>query len=47
VAKTGSPKAKAILADWAGYLPKFWQVVPHSEKDTPQANVGAEKVAAV
>jgi glutamate synthase (ferredoxin) len=47
VAKTGSPKAQAILADWAGYLPKFWQVVPPSEKDTPQANVGAEKVAAV
>ncbi len=45
--KTGSPKAKAILADWAGYLPKFWQVVPPSEKDTPQVSVGAEKVAAV
>jgi glutamate synthase (ferredoxin) len=47
VAKTGSPKAQAILADWAGYLPQFWQVVPPSEKDTPQASAGVEKVAAV
>jgi glutamate synthase (ferredoxin) len=38
---------KAILADWAGYLPQFWQVVPPSEKDTAQASAGAEKVAAV
>jgi glutamate synthase (ferredoxin) len=45
--KTGSPKAKAILADWASYLPQFWQVVPPSEKDTAQASAGAEKVAAV
>ncbi|MGV0024151.1 glutamate synthase large subunit [Phormidesmis priestleyi] len=44
--RTGSPKAKAILADWSTYLPKFWQVVPPSEKDTPEANpeVTAEKV---
>jgi glutamate synthase (ferredoxin) len=47
VAKTGSPKAQAILADWGGYLPQFWQVVPPSEKDTPQASAGVEKVAAV
>jgi glutamate synthase (ferredoxin) len=46
VEKTGSPKAGLILADWATYLPKFWQVVPPSEKDTAQANVGAEKVTA-
>lgn len=35
--KTNSPKAKAILADWANYLPKFWQLVPPSEANTPEA----------
>jgi glutamate synthase (ferredoxin) len=45
--KTGSPKAKAILADWAKYLPQFWQVVPPSEKQTPQANPEGAKVVAV
>ena len=46
--KTGSPKAKAILADWANSLPKFWQVVPPSEANTPEAstNSAEEKVAA-
>jgi glutamate synthase (ferredoxin) len=44
-AKTGSPKAKAILADWATYLPQFWQVVPPSEKQTAQANPEGVKVA--
>ncbi|ANV85137.1 glutamate synthase subunit alpha [Picosynechococcus sp. PCC 7003] len=39
--KTGSPKAKAILADWATYLPQFWQVVPPSEADSPEVNVNA------
>jgi glutamate synthase (ferredoxin) len=46
-AKTGSPKAKAILADWATYLPQFWQVVPPSEKQTAQANPEGVKVVAV
>jgi glutamate synthase (ferredoxin) len=36
--KTGSPKAKQILEDWAAYLPKFWQAVPPSEKDSPEVN---------
>ena len=36
--KTGSPKAELILANWAEYLPKFWQVVPPSEADSPEAN---------
>ncbi len=40
--RTNSPKAKAILANWSDYLPKFWQVVPPSEKDTPEANPDAE-----
>ena len=41
--KTGSPKAKAILADWANYLPKFWQVVPPSEADSPEVNINASE----
>ncbi|MGB3492375.1 MAG: glutamate synthase-related protein [Elainellaceae cyanobacterium] len=36
--RTGSAKAKAILEDWSNYLPKFWQVVPPSEADTPEVN---------
>jgi glutamate synthase (ferredoxin) len=43
--RTGSPKARQILADWSSYLPQFWQVVPPSEKETPQANPNVEKVA--
>ena len=35
--KTGSAKAKMILADWETYLAKFWQVVPPSEADMPEA----------
>ena len=47
VAHTGSPKAGQILAHWSEYLPKFWQVVPPSEADTPEASpdpTGAERV---
>ncbi|MGF1570578.1 MAG: glutamate synthase-related protein [Nodosilinea sp.] len=46
-AHTGSPRAQKILAHWGDYLPQFWQVVPPSEGDTPEASpetVGAEKV---
>jgi len=39
--RTNSPKAKAILANWDEFLPKFWQVVPPSEADTPEANPDA------
>jgi glutamate synthase (ferredoxin) len=42
--RTDSPKAKTILENWSDYLPKFWQVVPPSEKDTPEANPDAQKV---
>ncbi|MBF2027364.1 MAG: glutamate synthase large subunit [Oscillatoriales cyanobacterium C42_A2020_001] len=44
--KTGSPKAKQILDRWTEYLPKFWQVVPPSEKDAPEVNpeAAADKV---
>ena len=37
-ARTGSQRAAHILANWADYLPKFWQVVPPSEAETPLAN---------
>jgi glutamate synthase (ferredoxin) len=37
VEKTGSAKGKAILADWANYLSKFWQIVPPSEAESPEA----------
>ncbi len=46
-AHTGSAKAQRILANWQEYLPRFWQVVPPSEAETPQANpdaAAAEKV---
>ncbi|MEL7314641.1 MAG: glutamate synthase large subunit [Cyanobacteria bacterium J06559_3] len=36
--RTGSQKAAHILANWDTYLPQFWQVVPPSEADTPEAN---------
>lgn len=36
--RTGSPKAKMILQNWSEYLPKFWQLVPPSESETPEAN---------
>jgi glutamate synthase (ferredoxin) len=36
--RTGSAKAKTILANWSDYLPQFWQVVPPSEADTPEVN---------
>jgi glutamate synthase (ferredoxin) len=39
--RTGSPKAQTILAHWSDYLPQFWQVVPPSEADTPEANPDA------
>ncbi|MBD2426651.1 glutamate synthase large subunit [Phormidium sp. FACHB-1136] len=43
VAHTGSAKGQRILDNWSEYLPKFWQVVPPSEADSPEANP-AEKV---
>jgi glutamate synthase (ferredoxin) len=36
--RTGSPKAKAILANWSDQLTKFWQVVPPSEANSPEVN---------
>ena len=40
--KTDSAKARAILANWSEYLPRFYQVVPPSEADTAVAKVDAE-----
>ena len=42
--KTGSAKAKEILADWDTYLPQFWQVVPPSEADSLEAAVKESKL---
>ncbi|MBN3878757.1 MULTISPECIES: glutamate synthase-related protein [unclassified Nostoc] len=36
--RTASPKAKKILQNWQEFLPKFWQLVPPSEADSPEAN---------
>lgn len=44
---TGSPKAKALLADWENSLHKFWQVVPPSEADSPEAAAATEEKVAV
>lgn len=45
--RTGSEKAKMILDNWEQFLPLFWQVVPPSEADSPEATAEAvtEKVA--
>ncbi|KAL8258587.1 hypothetical protein R6Q59_026540 [Mikania micrantha] len=37
VEKTGSTKGAVILKEWDKYLPLFWQLVPPSEEDTPEA----------
>ncbi len=45
--RTGSKKAEKILANWTEYLPKFWQLVPPSEANSPEASAeaAAQKVA--
>jgi glutamate synthase (ferredoxin) len=43
VNRTDSPKGKEILANWESYLGRFWQVVPPSEADSPEAKVSEEK----
>jgi glutamate synthase (ferredoxin) len=45
--RTGSPKATTILANWSTYLPMFWQLVPPSEDNSPEAadmSIGGVKV---
>jgi len=36
--RTGSPRAREILQHWSEFLPKFWQLVPPSEAESPEAN---------
>jgi len=45
VDRTSSQKGQQILADWAHYLPQFWQVVPPSEANSPE--VAAAPAASV
>ncbi len=42
VEKTGSKKGQLILDNWTDYLPQFWQVVPPSEADNPEAKATKE-----
>jgi len=44
--RTGSSKAQAVLDQWSDSLGQFWQVVPPSEANTPEADpdVSEEKV---
>ncbi|KAJ0978810.1 hypothetical protein J5N97_014284 [Dioscorea zingiberensis] len=46
VEKTGSIKGATILNEWEAYLPLFWQLVPPSEEDTPEACAEVLKVDA-
>ncbi|OAY40227.1 ferredoxin-dependent glutamate synthase, chloroplastic [Manihot esculenta] len=46
VEKTGSIKGAAILKEWDTYLPLFWQLVPPSEEDTPEACADYQATAA-
>lgn len=46
VEKTGSTKGSTILQEWDKYLPLFWQLVPPSEEDTPEACAEFESTAA-
>lgn len=43
--KTGSSKGQAILREWETHLPLFWQLVPPSEEDTPEACAEYERTA--
>jgi glutamate synthase (ferredoxin) len=44
--KTGSEKGATILREWEAYLPLFWQLVPPSEEDSPEACAEFERVLA-
>ncbi|CAH9079304.1 unnamed protein product [Cuscuta epithymum] len=45
VEKTGSSKGSAVLKEWDKYLPLFWQLVPPSEEETPEAYAEYGQVA--
>ena len=38
VDNTHSAKGQSILDDWSNQLPKFWQLVPPSEAQSPEAS---------
>lgn len=44
--KTGSGKGAAILEEWDKYLPLFWQLVPPSEEDSPEASADYDATSA-
>ncbi|KAF3794694.1 Ferredoxin-dependent glutamate synthase [Nymphaea thermarum] len=46
VEKTGSSKGISILKEWDRNLPLFWQLVPPSEEDTPEACADFESTTA-
>ncbi|EPS65846.1 hypothetical protein M569_08930 [Genlisea aurea] len=46
VEKTGSSRGAIILKEWDKYLPLFWQLVPPSEEDTPEASASYEPTSA-
>ncbi len=45
--RSGSLKARLILQNWTEFLPKFWQLVPPSEADSPEANTEQKQLSAV
>ncbi|CAI9787509.1 unnamed protein product [Fraxinus pennsylvanica] len=45
VEKTGSSKGANILNEWDKYLRLFWQLVPPSEEDTPEACADYEQTS--
>ncbi|MCO5561596.1 hypothetical protein L7F22_015217 [Adiantum nelumboides] len=45
--KTGSAKAQEVLKNWDKFLPLFWQLVPPSEEDTPEASASYEPLQEV
>ena len=47
VAKTGSVRAQELLDNWADALPKFWQLVPPSEAQTPEASLESSSASSL
>jgi len=47
VERTGSPKGRLILEKFADYLPLFWQAVPPSEANSPEANAEDKTLTSV
>ena len=45
VERTGSKLGSEILGDWDRALPRFWQLVPPSEANTPEASPDSDGVS--